>query len=107
MNGQPVRQIRNEAFGGVIHNKEEVEERIRRAQRAILNPSTALRDFLDGHDEDPPERELSFSKNCVCLEISGPDVADLSFVDLPGESNVFTIIFNCSRRSERSDCKCG
>ena len=84
VNGQPLRQIRNEPFGGVIHEKRHVEERIRRAQRALLNPSTGLRDFLEGHDEDPLDRELSFSKNCVCLEISGPDVADLSFVDLPG-----------------------
>jgi hypothetical protein len=30
----------------------------------------------------PPE--LSFSGDCVSLEISGPDVADLSFCDLPG-----------------------
>lgn len=69
----------------MIHDKDDVEERIRRAQRAILNPGTLIRDFLDGHDEDPIGRELSFSKNCVCLEISGPDVADLSFVDLPGK----------------------
>jgi hypothetical protein len=29
--------------------------------------------------------ELSFSTNCVSLQISGPSVADLSFCDLPGE----------------------
>ena len=31
-------QARNEVFGSVIYDKSEVEERIRRAQRAILNP---------------------------------------------------------------------
>ncbi|KAI0077225.1 hypothetical protein K474DRAFT_1596469 [Panus rudis PR-1116 ss-1] len=84
VNGQPLRQIRNEAFGEVMYNKTDVEERIRRAQRAILNPSTSNRHFLDGPDEDPLDRELTFSKNYVSLQISGSGVADLSFVDLPG-----------------------
>lgn len=61
-----------------------MEERIRRAQRAILNPDTHFQSFLDGDDEDPKERQLTFSKNTVCLEVSSEDVADLSFVDLPG-----------------------
>lgn len=82
--GQPLGQIRNEAFGDAIFDKELVEERIRRAQRAILNPNTSSRHFLDGVDEDPSDRELTFSINCVSLQISGNDVADLSFCDLPG-----------------------
>jgi len=40
--------------------------------------------FLSGPDEDPGHRELTFSKNCVSLEISGPEANDLSFCDLPG-----------------------
>ena len=72
-------------FGAVITDKGHVEERIRRAQRAILNPSTRPETFLSGPDEDPETRELSFSKNCVCLGLSGPDLADLSFCDLPGK----------------------
>ncbi|KAF9807180.1 hypothetical protein IEO21_08339 [Rhodonia placenta] len=82
--GQPLGQARNERFGEPILNKADVEERIRRAQRAILNPSIDARQFLEGDDVDPEDRELTFSINCVCLEISGSDVADLSFVDLPG-----------------------
>ncbi|CAL1711881.1 unnamed protein product [Somion occarium] len=82
--GQPLQQVKNENFGDTIFDKVEVEERLRRAQRAILNPTTNVRQFLEGADEDPFDRELSFSKNCVTLQISGPDVADLSFVDLPG-----------------------
>jgi hypothetical protein len=77
-------------FGSIIHNKEEVEERIRRAQRAILNPSKSTKQFLDGDDEDVGEAELSFSNNCVSLQISGPDVADLSFCDLPGIFSLFS-----------------
>ncbi|PCH35504.1 hypothetical protein WOLCODRAFT_145834 [Wolfiporia cocos MD-104 SS10] len=82
--GQPLGQARNEQFGELIFNKAEVEERIRRAQRAILNPSVSPRHFLDGLDEDPDDGERTFSSNCVSLEISGNDVADLSFCDLPG-----------------------
>jgi len=82
--GQPVGSPQIIPFGAVITEKSRVEERIRRAQRAILNPSTGYETFLLGPDEDPDEKELSFSKNCVCLELSGPDLTDLSFCDLPG-----------------------
>ena len=74
----------NIPFGPVIMDKKDVEERIRRAQRAILNPSTSYETFLSGPDGDSETKEVSFSKNCVCLELSGPDLTDLSFCDLPG-----------------------
>ena len=69
-----------------------MEGRIRRAQRAILNPKKSRKVFLKGEDDGEGEgegAELSFSINCVSLQISGPDVADLSFCDLPGEFLVF------------------
>lgn len=75
-----------EQFGEPILEvaKSHVEDRIRRAQRAILNPSKAAKYFLTAEDDDYTEHELSFSKDRVSLQISGPDVADLSFCDLPG-----------------------
>ncbi|KAL6299310.1 P-loop containing nucleoside triphosphate hydrolase protein [Sparassis latifolia] len=82
-NGETI-PVRNDPFGPPIFDKPDVEERLRRAQRAILNPSIHARDFLEGVDEDPVTRERTFSTNCVSLSISGPDVADLSFCDLPG-----------------------
>ncbi|KAG2338315.1 hypothetical protein BDR05DRAFT_893920 [Suillus weaverae] len=82
--GQPC-DVVNIPFGSLITDKADVEDRIRRAQRAILNPSTNAQKFLiELEDQTAEEAELSFSKNCVSLEISGKDVADLSFVDLPG-----------------------
>ncbi|KAJ8697219.1 hypothetical protein PTI98_007017 [Pleurotus ostreatus] len=84
VNGQTLGQPRTIVFGPAITDKGDVEERIRRAQRAILNPSTSYQTFLNGDDEDLPKSELTFSTNCVTLQISGPDVADLSFCDLPG-----------------------
>ena len=74
----------NISFGADIKDKSLVEERIRRAQRAILHPSQGHETFLSGPDEDPDYRELTFSKNCVSLDISGPELTDLSFCDLPG-----------------------
>ena len=82
--GQLLGQARNEVFGSVIYEQSEVEERIRRAQKAILNPKKPPKDFLDKEDEDELVSELNFSTNCVSLQISGPEVADLSFCDLPG-----------------------
>ena len=61
----------NIPFGTVIKDKRQVEERIRRAQRAILRPSQNPDIFLTGPDEHLDyRRELTFSKNCVSLEIS-------------------------------------
>ena len=83
--GQVLGVAENIPFGTTITDKGDVEERIRRAQRAILNPSVNADTFLLGPDGDPDGgNELSFSKNSVCLEIRGPDLTDLSFCDLPG-----------------------
>jgi hypothetical protein len=83
--GQPLGEAHNDRFGDIIYDKGEVEERIRRAQRAILNPKKKFQDFLEEEDTQVlRDSQLSFSSNWVTLQISGPDVADLSFCDLPG-----------------------
>ncbi|KAJ7877170.1 P-loop containing nucleoside triphosphate hydrolase protein [Mycena leptocephala] len=56
--GQPLGQARNEPFGDTITGK----------SRRFLDDST----------------EVSFSTNYISIQIGGPEVADLSFVDLPG-----------------------
>ena len=85
VNGSPMGTAENIPLGPVIKDKKQVEERIRRAQRAILRPSQSSDTFLNGPDDDfDYPRELTFSKNCVSLEISGPELTDLSFCDLPG-----------------------
>lgn len=78
--------MRNVPFGDVIHNKEDVVDRIRRAQLAILHPSReSVAGFLkDDEDDTPGELEIGFSSNKIELDISGPELADLSFIDLPG-----------------------
>lgn len=61
-----------------------LEDRISRAQLAILNPSTPASEFLQWDSTVTGSNELTFSPNIVCLEISGPDYSEISFVDLPG-----------------------
>lgn len=65
---------------------------------AILNPHKPITSFLREDDSDSDatgpaagddifqdaSASLTFSMNYVSLAISGPDVADLTFVDLPG-----------------------
>ncbi|KAJ7064490.1 P-loop containing nucleoside triphosphate hydrolase protein [Mycena amicta] len=94
-NGTPLGHARTEPFGDPVSDKADVEERIRRAQRAILNPSKSAQSFLedagnddansqDAYGHGAMQDEMSFSTNFISLSISGPDLADLSFVDLPG-----------------------
>lgn len=69
-----------------------LEDMLRRAQLAILNPSVEASRFVDFDIEmlDPGELplgsklQLQFSSNVVCLDITSPDVTNLSFIDLPG-----------------------
>lgn len=83
--GQSLDRLFQEPFGEHIHDKAELEQRIRRAQRAILNPSTLAKHFLNGPDEEPQQSESRFSSNYVSLEISGRGVSDLLLYDLPGD----------------------
>ncbi|KAI0042655.1 hypothetical protein FA95DRAFT_1610025 [Auriscalpium vulgare] len=82
--GKSLGTSRTIPFGEPMFRKSEVTERIRRAQRAILNPRIDPLNFLIVNVEESEENQLSFSANSVCLQICGRDVDDLSFVDLPG-----------------------
>jgi hypothetical protein len=77
---------KNIRFGATIMDKSKVEERIRRAQFAILNPKRDPSSFLNAPLSSIANDSgtLSFSSNCISVHISGKGVDDLSFVDLPG-----------------------
>ncbi|KAK6507998.1 hypothetical protein TWF481_006417 [Arthrobotrys musiformis] len=70
-----------------INDPEHVEAVIIRAQLAILNPSRHWGDFVSipvqtaGSTETT---EVPFSPNVICMEITGNNVPNLSFIDLPG-----------------------
>lgn len=85
--GQLLRELREFTFGPTLYDRNSVEQMLRRAQRAILRPTIDPPKFLDDSDlkiEFPPP--LSFSSNCVCIRVAGPNLADLYFYDLPGLS---------------------
>ena len=94
--GNPLREIEERPFGGRIHEKDELETMLRRAQLAILNPSLPMERFVDldvdAMDDDTvpfgSTDGLAFSSNVVCVPVWGPDVPDLSFIDLPGEPHI-------------------
>ena len=76
--------LSKEQFGEVIWDKELLETRILGAQLAILNPNTPAQTFLNANIISTATTERTFSPDIVCLEITGPEYSDLSFVDLPG-----------------------
>jgi len=53
---------------------------------AILNPTERASDFLGslGERDRAEPNEVSFSSDLISVRISGQEVDDLSFVDLPG-----------------------
>ncbi|KAI9465217.1 P-loop containing nucleoside triphosphate hydrolase protein [Lactarius psammicola] len=83
--GTNVSDLPKEPFGDPITDKDLLEDRISRAQLAILNPSTPAGAFLESNAiTESGSNELTFSPNIICLEITGPDYSEISFVDLPG-----------------------
>ncbi|KAA1467036.1 P-loop containing nucleoside triphosphate hydrolase protein [Dentipellis sp. KUC8613] len=77
-------------FGDLIADPREVELQLRRAQAAVLNPHVRTHDFLtmSAHQIKAGVKSnvkpLLFSRNVVCVDLQGPDLVDLSFIDLPG-----------------------
>lgn len=62
----------------------QVCETIERAQAAILHPSQNPAKFQHGALSTSDKGEVKFSPNYISLEISGPNLPNLSFYDLPG-----------------------
>lgn len=82
--GNRLPDVTERPFGPVLLVKKELEVMLRRAQLAVLNPMTPMDDFLDLDVDTDFANQLPFSSNVVCINVSGPDIPDLSFIDLPG-----------------------
>ncbi|KAG4437271.1 hypothetical protein IFR05_007248 [Cadophora sp. M221] len=71
-----------------IEDKTELEQALRCAQTAILNPSQDPQNFLPTRFGTPRAStqvdEARFSPNVIAVSIAGPGLPDLSFYDLPG-----------------------
>lgn len=77
-------------FGDPIRNKDQLEFALWRAQVAVLNPHLPLSSFL-AHSGDQlckhpfvSKDTLSFSRDTICVDLEGPELTELAFVDLPG-----------------------
>jgi hypothetical protein len=79
-------------FGEIITDRTQVEERIRRAQRAVLSPGLDHTLFLEKPEEECPPAELTFTSDYVQIEISDHSLTNLSFFDLPGTLFHFTLV---------------
>lgn len=69
-----------------ITRKIELEEVLRWAQVAILNPTKNHENYIPGSETFTADErtETKFSPNAVKIEISGPGLVSLTFYDLPG-----------------------
>ncbi|PYH78166.1 Dynamin family protein [Aspergillus uvarum CBS 121591] len=69
-----------------LSDRDDVEEAIRWAQLAILNPGRPTAVYIPGQNFDTDENycQVKFSPNVVRLDISAPGFPSLSFYDLPG-----------------------
>ncbi|OCH96157.1 hypothetical protein OBBRIDRAFT_719052 [Obba rivulosa] len=80
--------LREIPFGDAITNKKDIELVLRRAQAAVLNPHQGRAHYVNMSFEqlqnERPDRSATFSRDVICLDLSGPDLSDLTFVDLPG-----------------------
>ncbi|KAJ7731892.1 P-loop containing nucleoside triphosphate hydrolase protein [Mycena metata] len=87
--GRPRPEVLERVFGDMIINKDEVEIGLRRAQFAVLNPSVSFEEILAMNAEEIKNGisgliPLPFSRNVVCVDLEGPELTDLMFLDLPG-----------------------
>ncbi|RMY34674.1 hypothetical protein D0865_14119 [Hortaea werneckii] len=70
-----------------IHDKHLLEETLKRAQLALLNPRANPAQYQSAYTSWT-KSEVAFSPNLVHIQINGPDLPELSFFDLPGAINV-------------------
>ncbi|KAL8781027.1 MAG: hypothetical protein Q9213_006204 [Squamulea squamosa] len=70
------------------NRKSEIPEALRLAQLATLNPGSDPARYLPGAKGNPGNhQQVKFCPNPIRIDISSPDVPNLSFYDLPGIIN--------------------
>ncbi|KAK6346526.1 hypothetical protein TWF696_006651 [Orbilia brochopaga] len=69
-----------------VDNPDHVEHALIRAQLAVLNPTKPWTQFTDKALSLPSSEttDVPFSPNVICMEITGNNIPNLSFIDLPG-----------------------
>ena len=96
--GNTLDKVSEIPFGTTITNKSDVELALRRAQVAVLNPHISPADILVqpavNLTKQPfvSNQSQPFSKDTICIDLEGPDLTDLAFIDLPGEFQLLLCI---------------
>lgn len=70
-----------------ITSPEQLEDVLKLAQRASLNPSKDPMKFITSNSDLPMRDQVGLSPNLVQLDIAGPHCPNLTFYDLPGVFN--------------------
>ena len=71
-----------------VTSRDDVPRVLHLAQLATLNPGKAPGDFQPGREDALSDyQQVKFSPNVIRLDISGPELPNLSFYDLPGVIN--------------------
>ena len=81
----------DEDFRSGLTTLTSVKNGLKDAQDRILGGHPTANATLDGL---PNQRRLSFSENCVIVEVQGPNVPELYFYDLPGEDSRYLNFFS-------------
>lgn len=90
--GPWIAQDRTDKFHfATLTSKTQVEDALHRAQLAILNIGNSHEEYKLGLPLPKDNVKVKFSPNVIQLDISGPDLPNLSFYDLPGVINVSEI----------------
>ncbi|KAL8657351.1 MAG: hypothetical protein Q9226_002000 [Calogaya cf. arnoldii] len=70
------------------NKKADIPEALHLAQLATLNPGENLRKYIPGAKRHPGNQtQVKFSPNVIKLNVSSPELPNLSFYDLPGVIN--------------------
>lgn len=77
----------DEIFFAETYEIVNLEEALKRAQLATLNPGASYQKYLNTVDVNSLEAAVDFSPNAVRLDIISPGSPNLSFFDLPGIIN--------------------
>lgn len=73
-------------------SKEQLANTLERAHCAVLSPSCDPNDFRRGESISKPQ--LTFSPNPIHLEITGPGLSELAFIDLPSAKGISDSVSN-------------
>ncbi|PGH17381.1 hypothetical protein AJ80_04837 [Polytolypa hystricis UAMH7299] len=86
--GPWIEQEPEEMLFMTLSDKKDVQDTLKWAQLATLNPGRSYKEYIPGENlETEEEYQVKFSPNVVRLDISAPRFPNLSFYDLPGVIN--------------------